>query len=164
MTPLPAEIEHRLEDIRSEIEQTGTTLVEVLYRRANQRSILTFLVDKTGGISLDECAALNQRLGAYFDRLAEIDPLDAGFLQGAYFLEVNSPGLDRPIKAEGDFQRALGQTLRLRVRDEQGSVRDVVGKLTGLTEVTIELEVAGQAAPFKKSDILKANREVTWKK
>ena len=171
MTALPLEIESRIEEIRAEIGQNGAELVEVIYRRANQRSILTFLVDKEGGVTLEECAALNQRLGSFFDRLAEIAPGDAGFLQGAYFLEVNSPGLDRPLKTSRDFQRVLGKTLRVQSRppvrqagDSRGTVDAVVGKLTGLSGTGIELEVGDAKRSISFEEILKATREVEWKK
>ena len=165
MTTLPLAIEARLEELRDQVEQNGAELVEVLYRRANQRSILTFLVDKPGGISLEECAELNRSLGSYFDRLAETKPGDAGFLQGAYFLEVNSPGLDRPLKTPKDFQRVLGQTLRVQIRDARGIVSTVIGKLTGLTEIAIELDLAtGVRRSVGLEEIFKVTREITWKK
>ena len=171
MMTLPLEIESRLGEIRAQIGENGAELVEVFYRRANQRSILTFLVDKAGGITLEECAALNQHLGGYFDRLAEIASGDAGFLQGAYFLEVNSPGLDRPLKTSEDFQRVMGKTLRVQTRlpagqagDVRGAADAVVGKLTGLSGTGIELEVGVTKRSIGFEEIFKAMREVEWKK
>ena len=165
MMLLPVEIQLRLEEIRAEVEQGGAELVEILYRRASQRGILTFLVDKPQGITLEECAAINQWLGAYFDRLAEIAPSDAGFLQGSYYLEVNSPGLDRPLKTPKDFQRVLGQPLRVQMRDTRGGISAVTGRLLGLSETGIELELGGGARrSFGFEEVFKATREITWKK
>jgi ribosome maturation factor RimP len=162
--PLPLEIESRLNEIRSEIEQAGAELVEVFYRRAGTRGVLTFLVDKNGGISLEECAAVNQRLGSYFDRLADENGA-VGFLQGAYFLEVNSPGLDRPLRTPKDYERALGQTLHVKTRDGRGTVMAFVGKLTGMDEAGIELEAgAGERRRLRFDEIFKATRDVAIRK
>ena len=162
---LPIEIEKRLEELQAEIGQNGAELVEVLYRRSGQRSVLTFLVDKKGGITLEECAEVNRRLGAYFDRLSELGPGDIGFLQGSYFLEVNSPGLDRLLKTPKDFERALGETLRVQVRDERGTVTALIGKLTGSTEMGIEIENGdGSKHRLRYDGIFRATREVRMKK
>ena len=165
MEMLPIEIENRMDAIRGEIALDGAELVEVLYRRAGRRGVLTFLVDKAGGITLEECAAVNQRLSRYFDRLAENGGSGIGFLQDAYFLEVNSPGLDRPLKTPADFQRALGQTLRVQTRDARGTVLATVGKLTGLADGGIELEARdGSRRLLAYAEIFKATRDVAWKK
>ena len=161
---LPMEIESRMEGIRSEIERGGAELVDVLYRRANQRAFLTFLVDKAGGINLEECAEINRHLGEYFDRLSEGGGEGIGFLHGSYFLEVSSPGLDRPLKTPKDLKRVLGQMLRVQVRDTRGTVNTVTGKLVALTEVSIELENRAGKQVVLLDGILKATREVNWKK
>ena len=161
---IPVEIEKRLAELEAQIARSGAELVEILYRRSGQRSVLTFLVDKKGGITLEECAEVNRRLGAYFDQLAEIGPLEAGFLQGSYFLEVNSPGLDRPLKTPKDFQRVLGETLRVQTRDERGTVHTLIGRLTGLTELGIEIENGPGAAHSLGFDgIFRATRDVSLK-
>ena len=155
---LPVEIENRMDAIRSEIERAGAELIEVHYRRSGNRGVLTFLVDKPGGITLEECAVVNQRLGAHFDGLED------GFLQGAYFLEVNSPGLDRPLKTPRDYERAVGQTLRVQTRDERGVSAPTVAKLTGVSPSGIELEVRNEKRSVKFEDIFKATRDAAWKK
>ena len=159
---LPIDIESRLNEIRSEVEQGGIELVDVLYHRAGQRGVLTFLVDKKGGISLEECAEVNRRLGAYFDRLSDDDgPV---FLRGAYYLEVNSPGLDRPLKKMRDYERVIGQRLRVQARDEQGTVKTLIGTLLGVTESGIELEEGGAVRSVRFDSIFKSIRELVWKK
>lgn len=137
---LPFEIENRLLEIRAEIERRGAELIEASFRRNGPRGVLTFIVDKPGGITLDECAALNRALGETLDRLNEGD-----FIQGSYLLEVNSPGLDRPLKTDRDFERALGETLEATYRDAEGRVRTVTGKLTAFTNRTAE--ILGDAGP-----------------
>ena len=136
---LPLEIESRMSAIRSETEQGGVELIEVQFRRAGNRSVLTFIVDKTGGVTLDDCATVNRRLGDYLDR--ETDTAGpAGFLQGSYFLEVNSPGLDRPLRSPKDFARAQGGSVRVAWRTEAGAGLVALGRLNIADEDGIEVE------------------------
>ncbi len=154
---LPVEIQARMDDIRAEIEAAGAELIELLFRKVHQRSILTFLVDKAGGITLDDCAVLNQKLGAFFDRVADAEE---GLFRGQYLLEVSSPGLDRPLRTPKDFERAAGQMLR--VTSPIGG--PYVGKLGAVTESGIELEEkGGHRRTIAFADIAKATREVGWK-
>ena len=157
---LPVEIQARMEELRAEIEGAGAELVELLFRRADQRSILTFLVDKAGGITLEECAKLNQKLGAFFDRLSDAGQAEGAFFQGRYLLEVSSPGLDRPLRTPKDFERAMG--LMLRVTSPNGG--PFTGKLGAVTDSGIELEEKnGTRRVIAFGDISKATREIAWK-
>ncbi len=160
---LPVEIQARMDEIRAEIEGAGAELIDLLFFRSHQRSILTFLVDKQGGITLDECAKLNQRLGAFFDRMADTGQTE-GVLQGRYLLEVSSPGLDRPFKTPKDFGRALNEMIRVTCTNGASAHGPVIGKLSSVTDEGIEIEGkdgATRVIPF--GDIAKAVREIGWK-
>ena len=147
---LPVEIQARMDEIHAEIEGAGAELIELHFRRVDQRSILTFLVDKAGGISLEDCAKLNQRLGAFF--------------QGRYLLEVSSPGLDRPLKTPKDFGRAVNDWIRVTCQNGAASQGPVIGKLSAVTESGIELEGKdGVRRQVSFGDIAKATREISWK-
>ncbi len=127
---LPREIENIKEEIRACVEKIGAELVDLSFRKAGGRSVLTVIADKAGGITLDDCAAINRDLSSFLDESA----LDVGTL------EVNSPGLDRPLVTEKDFQRVLGQRIRVVQRDESGRVVVRVGKVAAVTGGAVELE------------------------
>ena len=157
---LPIEIENRIQPLRNEAEKAGIELVEVRYRRAGQRGVLTFIVDKPGGVTLDECAELNRRFGDWLDREAEADGRE-GFLQGSYFLEVNSPGLDRPLKTVKDFERAKNEPVRVAWRTDAGAGLVTVGRLREVGEENIELEdKQGRTVKIPFASVTKAHREV----
>lgn len=88
------------------IEEAGYVFVDMSLSALSGRLILRFSVDRpTGGISLEECALLNERLGQFFD--------SQGVVSESYVLEVSSPGIDRRLVNEKDFLRALNRKVRV---------------------------------------------------
>jgi ribosome maturation factor RimP len=98
-----------LEQIRGLAEtlarESGLELVDLEFRREGQGWILRLFIDKPGGVTLDDCAAVSRELGDQID-VEDLIPL-------RYTLEVSSPGLDRPLKKEDDFLKHLGQLIQL---------------------------------------------------
>ena len=133
---LPFEIENRREEIKREIEKLGAELVEINFRKTSGRSVLLIVADKPAGITLDDCAQINRALSQYFDAL----PDEGGFFSTPYYLEVNSPGLDRPLRTEADFRRVAGQEVRVAFRNDRGAGLVCVGKILGLENGLLMLQ------------------------
>ena len=165
---LPLLIENKEQDIKKIVESAGAELVEISFRRAGRRGILTTIVDKKGGITLDECADINRRLGAYFDELSEkgveSEGFEADMLQGPYYLEVNSPGLDRPIKTGRDFERALGETVNVISREDTGFTVVRTGEVLSVKDGLVEMRMAedGSLALLPIASVIKAVREIKF--
>ncbi len=156
---LPLEIESRMEAIRSEVEQGGVELVDVQYRRAGNRSVLTFIVDKPGGVTLDDCAEVNRRVGRYLDS-ETTQETSAGFLQGSYFLEVNSPGLDRPLRTPKDFERAKGGAVRVAWKNDAGAGLVALGRLLAVDAEGIDVQdKQGRTTRIAFDAVTKASRD-----
>jgi len=155
---LPFEIENRRDEIRREIEKLGAELVEISFRRSGGRKALVITADKPKGITLDDCAEINRRLSQYFDDLSN----ESGFLSTPYYLEVNSPGLDRPLKHEVDFQRVVGQRVRVAFRNEQGAGLVCVGVVLGVEDGVLALHpMSGdKTVSIPLAWITKASREI----
>jgi ribosome maturation factor RimP len=68
---------------------------------------LRVFIDKEGGIDIEECAFVSEHLSE------KLDSIDPDPIPQAYFLEVSSPGAERPLKKEADYQRALGEYIHL---------------------------------------------------
>src|SRR2546428_8179329 len=82
----------------------GLELVDIEWRPLRPRGILRLFVDKTGGVGIGDCERLSREIG---------DLLDAeGVMDQAYDLEVSSPGLDRVLRKDREFERALGKPVR----------------------------------------------------
>ncbi|MBU3933692.1 MAG: ribosome maturation factor RimP, partial [Candidatus Omnitrophica bacterium] len=90
------------------LTKEAVELVDLSISRGRRRSVIRLLVDKPGGITLDECARLNQEIGRLIER--------ENIIQESYVLEVSSPGLDRPMESTRDFQRCLGQLVKIVLR------------------------------------------------
>ena len=82
------------------LEQEAAELVDLKFAKEGPKWVLRVYLDRKGGVTLDDCAYLSERIGSL------IDSSDA--IQRAYVLEVSSPGLDRVIKKEMDFERFSG--------------------------------------------------------
>ena len=155
---LPFEIENRMQAIRAEVERDGIELLEVHFRRSgSMRGVLTLIVDKPGGVTLDDCADVNRRLGSYLDREAETE---AGFLGGSYYLEVNSPGLDRPLRTPKDFERAKGERVRVAWKAENGAGLVATGDLLQVSAESIEVGEKNGPLRISFTAITKASRDV----
>ena len=80
-------------------------LVDLSFRKEGFRMVLRLLVDKPGGITIDECTYLNQMIGEILDR--------EDLIHDRYTLEVSSPGLDRPLVTKRDFERNIGRKVKI---------------------------------------------------
>jgi len=84
----------------------GLELVQVQYRREDHGWVLRILVDRPGGVSVDECGEFSREVSDLLDVEDLID--------NSYNLEVSSPGLDRPLIKPEDFERFAGREITLK--------------------------------------------------
>jgi len=101
---------------------------------SNRGRFVRIFMDKPGGITVDDCAAVSRHLS----HLLEVEEVDYDRL------EVSSPGLDRPLRRPADFVRFAGQRVdvKMRVADAQGR-RRFVGLLRGMEGAAATVEVDG---------------------
>jgi ribosome maturation factor RimP len=119
-------------DLRNSIEQAvlpalaeaGLELVDLEWRREPVGWVLRFYLDAPGGISLDDCASWNDRLGEIIEA--------AGLIPHAYSLEISSPGLNRPLKKRGDFEKHLGISCVIKTSEPINNQRNFRGKMASL--------------------------------
>ena len=88
-------------------EELGYELVDVEYRKEGPDWVLRCFIDCETGVGINQC----QRFSEALERLLDsADPIP-----GSYLLEVSSPGLERPLKKEGDFIRFTGNTIAVKL-------------------------------------------------
>ena len=131
------------------IEDEGYQLVDVTYRREPVGWVLRAYVDREGGITVGECARISRRIG---------DLIEAKNLIGqSYTLEVSSPGLDRPLKRDRDFNWALGKKVRLvKKRPEKGE-QDLIGRLVHYSGDSVTIDQDGEIMIVPIEQIAKAS-------
>ena len=128
------------------VEDKGFELVDVEYVKEGGNWYLRAYIDKPGGITVDDCEVISRSLS---DKLDEED-----FIEGAYILEVSSPGLGRPLKKEKDFVRNMGQVVELRTYRANEKQKEFRGILDAYDKSSITLEVEeGEKLVFDRSNV-----------
>jgi ribosome maturation factor RimP len=114
---------------------------------SNRGRLLRIFIDKPGGITVDDCAAVSRHLSRVF----EVEGMDYDRM------EVSSPGLDRPLMKRADFERFSGSKaeIRMRMPDEVGR-RRFVGVLHGVQDGSVALEVDGRRIVLALDDVERA--------
>jgi ribosome maturation factor RimP len=132
----------------------GMDLVEIEYRRESRGWVLRLYIDKETGVTLDDCGRISQELGRSLDV--------EDFISTPYTLEVSSPGLRRPLKNEKDFMRYRNRLIKVRTIDPIENQRQFKGKLLGVSDNRIEIEMEGRILQIPLSNVAKANLEIEW--
>lgn len=128
------QVEDRVREVASRVAATtGLELVLAEFLRGGGRPTLRLTIDREGGVTLDDCAEFSRKVGAVLE--AE-DPVPS-----AYNLEVSSPGLDRRLVREADYERFRGRTARVALRAPLDGRRNFQGTLEGLEGGMILLRV-----------------------
>ena len=131
----------------------GMELIHVECLKMHARWVFRLFLDKEGGVSLDDCTAVSNQLG---------DVLDVHDLsRGPYTLEVSSPGLDRPVSRDVDFERFKGATLAVKTRIKIDGTKKFQGILVDYVEENgrriVRIESSGKVFSIPKEEIVKAN-------
>jgi ribosome maturation factor RimP len=148
----------RITEIALEIiTPLGIGLVDLEYKREGRDMVVRLFLEKEGGINLDDCAAVSRELS---------DILDVeDFMPEHYTLEVSSPGICRPLKKVADYERFVGELVKVKtfeaLSDDAGNKRKTfVGKLVGIEGGIISIDLTeGQHATIPLEKVAKANLE-----
>lgn len=136
------------EELEGYLEEQGLELVEVEFSGGGNRAQLRLFIDKEGGVTLDDCAAASQVLGPVLD--------SCDFIESSYTLEVSSPGIDRPMRKPGDFERYIGESVTIRTDAAVGGRRKFKGVLTGYDQGLIEMDCDGGKQQIHIDNVAKA--------
>ncbi|TRD21968.1 ribosome maturation factor RimP [Palleronia caenipelagi] len=130
-----ASIDRRLAEVVTPvIEDLGFELVRVRYQGGNTPTVQIMADRPDGGIEVDDCATISTAISAHLD---VEDPIE-----GAYDLEVSSPGIDRPLTRLKDFEMWAGYEAKLETTEMIDGRRRFKGELAGIegSEVLINIE------------------------
>ena len=140
------------------VRDAGLDLIEVQYGREPSGWVLRVFIDRPAGgagpITADDCERVSRDLSAALDV--------ADRIPHAYKLEVSSPGLDRPLRRERDFERFLGESARIRLTDGVEGRRNFSGTLQAVKDGRVEIACDGRSWLLPIDDIAKANLVPNW--
>lgn len=129
---------------------TGMEIVLVEVKGDENRAVVRVYIDQPDGVSLDDCERFSKR----FSVLLDVED----WISFSYILEVSSPGIDRPLVKQSDFQRFSGKDARVRTRLPIEGRRNFRGRIVSAVDNRVELEIAsGKRIGIALTDIEKAN-------
>jgi ribosome maturation factor RimP len=127
------------------VEQEGGEIVDLQWRREGHQWILRLFIDKPKGITLDDCAYFSDRVGAFLD--------EKNAIEQSYVLEISSPGLDRVIKKDKDFEKFSGKAVKVKIKIAENGQRRFSGLLKGLSGDKVAVQVGAETKQFARQNI-----------
>lgn len=116
------------------VEELNLELVDIEFVKEGRSWFLRVYVDNPdGNIDIEQCAQVSERLSLLLD---ENDPVEQN-----YYLEVSSPGAERPLKKEADFEKAVGKFIFVKTYEPIKDMKEFEGYLTAYTEQGLELDI-----------------------
>lgn len=141
------------------VQGTDIELVEVQIRGSGKARLLRIYIDKPGGVTHGDCELVSERLGASLDE-EDVIPGDS------YTLEVSSPGAERKLSKPRDFERVVGQKIRVSLREPVHGLKSCEGRLAGvegeMLAIATETANPGQLLQIPLSLVQKANLKFEW--
>ncbi|AMQ07195.1 MULTISPECIES: ribosome maturation factor RimP [Sporosarcina] len=116
------------------VEELELELVDVEFVKEGRDWFLRVYIDTpNGSIDIDQCSQVSEKLSEELDRT---DPIPQN-----YFLEVSSPGAERPLKKEEDFQKAIGQFVFIKTYEAIKDMKEFEGYLLAYGPEGAEVEM-----------------------
>jgi ribosome maturation factor RimP len=134
--------------------EMGYEVVDCEYIKIATDVSLTIYIDKDGGVDLDDCEKLSR---AVDEALDEIDPIDS-----EYVLSVSSPGLDRPIKTEKDFERNLEKKVYIKLYRAINKKKEMVAVLKKYDEKSIDIMFENKPYTLERSTVAVIKQHVEF--
>ena len=145
------EIQNALQPVAAEMD---IEIVEVEFKQGKEPA-LTIYIDVEGGVDLDTCEKFHRAIDPVLD---EVDPT-----YGApYTLNVSSPGLDRPLKTNRDFEKCLGLQVEVKLFAPLKGKKFFEATLIGHDETCVYLKEKDEESKLEKAKIAKICRAIDF--
>ncbi|MBM3728156.1 MAG: ribosome maturation factor RimP [Acidobacteria bacterium] len=134
----------------------GLEIVEIELLGGGAQRVLRIFIDKPDGVTHGDCENISHAVGAALDA-QDVIP------EGRYTLEVSSPGVDRRLSKPRDFERFVGQKIKVALRQPVDGARRLEGRLEAFAEEVITLVPdKGDPVRIPLGEIEKANLKFEW--
>lgn len=137
------------------VTAAGYDLEDLSVTAAGRRSVVRVVVDRDGGVTLDDVADVSRALGDALDTADEADP---GLLGPAYVLEVSSPGVDRPLTEPRHWRRSSGRLVTAHLADGA----PVTGRVLSADDTGVVLDVDGDVREIPYADLVRGAVQVEF--
>ncbi|MSD84307.1 ribosome maturation factor RimP [Lactobacillus curvatus] len=135
-------------------------LVDIEFVKEGSSWYLRVFIDKPNGIDLEDCALVNDALSE------KLDSIDPDPIPQAYFLDVSSPGAERPLKKEADFQKAVGKYIHISLYQAVDGEKIYQGTLKAVDDDTltlvIKIKTRQKEVTFNRKEIAKARLAIEF--
>ena len=135
--------------VAAALEGQGVELVDLVIQNQGRKKLLQFFVDKQGGVTLDDCAELTDKI----DSVLEMENL----IDGAYILEVSSPGIKRALKKPAHFKKFINERVRVIVKTPIEGRGFFTGTIASADDNGFVLDDGTTQFNFKYTDVKKVN-------
>ena len=139
------------ETVREAIEPTvvglGYRIWDVTYSKIGADYHLEITIDSDAGISIDDCERVHRAIDPILD---ECDPIE-----GFYYLEVSSPGVERELRTEEHISACIGERVEAKLFSAKDGRKSFVGTLSGFEGAEIVIDEDGSEVRLSRSEISK---------
>lgn len=140
------------------LKQKNLELVNVEYVKEGKNWFLRVYIDKEGGVDITECGEVSEELS---EQLDQTDPIAE-----AYFLEVSSPGAERPLKKKKDFEENMNKQIYVKLYEPINGEKEYEGKLVDFANdvitISYKLKTRNQTVEIPFEKIAKARLAVSF--
>jgi len=126
----------------------GYELIEIEHFPNPKHGILRLYIDAQAGVTIEDCSSVSRQISALID---VEDPV-----RGQFTLEVSSPGMDRPLKRLKDFQRFIGEMVKIKTSMPLDGQRNFKGRLLGADNLSVVIETDTEELTLPMAAIDKA--------
>lgn len=129
-------------------------LVDLEFRKEGVGKVLRLFIDKTDGVTVEDCAIISRELSTLMD----VNDI----IEEKYVLEVSSPGLRRPLKKIDDFKKFKGKLVLIKTKEPVENRKVFKGYLIDTNDEGIEMDISGSLYSLSFQQIHKANLEIDF--
>ena len=135
------------EAILPTVTELGYDIWDITYSKVGADYHLEITIDSEAGINIEDCEKVHRAIDPILD---EIDPIE-----GFYYLDVSSPGVERELRTDAHISRSIGEKVEAKLFAPKDGRRAVVGILSAFEDGKITIDENGNALVFTQSEIAK---------
>lgn len=137
------------------VSEMGLELVDIEYKKEGSNWFLRVFIDnEVGNIDIDDCALVSEKLS---QKLDETDPIPT-----AYFLEVSSPGAERPLRNDKDFKKAVGKHVNITTKEPVEGASQFEGELLSFEDGKLTVKEAKKTYIISQEQIDTARMAIVF--